>query len=98
MQASSQIECTNANIWDEWVPEHVLADLLAGDTVFADTGQVKGLWKRMLRREVRAGRLVTWQGKWFPIAGARGGIGPNKTCYGTPNARDLVLSIPNNNR
>lgn len=87
---------TSANIWDEWVPETALADLLAGRDVVPDIGQVKGLWKRMLKAEVRAGRLVTWRGKWFPVAGASRGIGPDKTCYGTPEARDVFAGWPRN--
>ena len=80
-----------SNIWEEWFPEHVLAEALAGEGVIVDIGQVKGLWKRQLDHEVRAGRLVKWAGKWFPIAGGRHGIGPDKTCYGTPAARDRAI-------
>jgi hypothetical protein len=75
------------------VPESALAAVLSGEVV-ADIGQVNGLWKKMLDHEVRAGRLVTWRGKWFPIAGAAHGIGPDKTCYGTPAARDALRSLP----
>lgn len=81
-------EYTNANIWTEWFPESALADVLAGRRVVANIGQVKGAWKRQLQHEVRAGRLVTWKGKWYPLAGAPTGIGPLKTCYGTPEVRD----------
>lgn len=89
-------EHTSANIWQEWFPERVLADLLAGDEVFADCGQVKGVFKDALKREVRAGRLVTWRGKWFPVAGAPGGIGPDKVCYGTPEVRDMFAQWTKN--
>lgn len=85
---------TAANIWQDWFPESALRELLSGENVVADTGQVRGLWKRQLEREVRAGRLVKWRGKWFPVAGAPGGIGPDKTCYGTPEMRDLLTSLP----
>lgn len=84
------VEFTNANIWEEWFPETALRDVLAGDDVVANIGQVKGAWKRQLEKEVRAGRLVKWKGYWFPIAGASHGIGPLKTCYGTAEARDTV--------
>lgn len=84
---------TSANIWIEWFPENVLADVLAGREVVADIGQVKGAWKAQLQHEVRAGRLVTWKGKWFPVAGAPHGIGPDKTCYGTPEVRDLFVGM-----
>jgi len=86
-------ELTNANIFEEWFPEDRLAALLAGAEVEADIGQVKGVWKAALEREVRAGRLVKWRGKWFPVAGARYGLGPDKTCYGTAAARDAVSFI-----
>lgn len=77
-------EFTSANIWQDWFPERALADVLAGEDVVADIGQVKGAWKAALEKEVRAGRLAKWKGCWFPTAGAPGGIGPLKTCYGTP--------------
>ena len=88
-----QTEQTNANIWQEWFPENVLADLFAGRDVEANIGQVKGAWKKALEREVRAGRLVTWKGKWFPHAGAPYGIGPLKTCYGIPALRDYFAEM-----
>ncbi len=84
-------EYTNANIWQEWFPETALADVLAGNDVVPDIGQVKGAWKRALEREVRAGRLAKWRGKWFPTAGAPWGIGLDKTCYGTPELRDYFV-------
>jgi len=83
-------EQNSSNVWDDWIPEHVLADVLAGRKVIPDIGQVKGLWKQMLQAEVRAGRLVTWRGKWHPVAGAAWGVGPDKTCYGTPEMRDCL--------
>lgn len=79
---------TSANIWSEWVPEGVYAAVLAGEDVIPNIGQVTGLWKQMLERDVRAGRLAKWRGKWFPVAGAPYGLGPDKTCYGVPALRD----------
>ena len=76
-------------IWADWFPEKALADVLAGNDVVANIGQVKGLWKCALEREVKAGRLVKWRGKWFPTAGAPYGLGPDKTCYGTIERRDF---------
>lgn len=75
------------------VPEHLLADVLAGRHVVADIGQVEGEWKRLLEQAVRAGQLVKWKGKWFPTAGAPWGMGPLKTCYGTAEARDYYRSF-----
>ena len=81
---------TNANIWTEWFPETALCAVLAGEDVIPDIGQVKGVWKKALEHEVKAGRLTKWRGHWFPVAGASHGIGPLKTCYGTPEARAAV--------
>ena len=75
-------------------PEHMLADVLAGRDVVPDIGQVNGAWKAALTREVKAGRLVTWKGHWFPVAGAPWGIGPLKTCYGTAEAAEALRHIP----
>jgi len=83
----------NSNIWTGWVPEDALAAVLAGEDVVANIGQVHGLWKQMLEREVRAGRLAKWRGKWFPQAGAPFGLGPDKTCYGTPELRDYCAAM-----
>lgn len=77
-------EHTNLNIWDEWFPESIFAELLAGERVIADIGQVRGVWKKCLQKEVAAGRLVKWRGHWYPEAGAPYGTGPLKDCYGTP--------------
>jgi len=83
-------EITNANIWIDWFPECALADVLSGEDVVADIGQVKGAWKRALEHEVSAGRLVKWKGAWFPVAGSSFGLAPFKTCYGTPEAKAAV--------
>ncbi len=74
-------------------PESMLADVLAGREVVPDIGQVNGAWKSALSREVKAGRLVTWKGHWHPIAGASWGVGPLKTCYGTPEAAEALRSL-----
>lgn len=89
----AQTEYTSANIWSEWFPESALRDVLAGDDVVADIGQVKGAWKAQLKKEVKAGRLVTWKGKWYPTAGASWGMGPDKTCYGTPELREHFATL-----
>lgn len=91
---NTQVEFTNANIWTEWFPEAELAEVLSGEAVIADIGQVKGLWKRTLDLEVRAGRLTKWRGYWYPVAGAPWGMGPLKTCYGTPDAHAAVRDLP----
>lgn len=84
---------TAANVFQEWVPEDLYASVLAGEKVVADIGQVEGLWKEMLERDVRAGRLAKWKGKWHPVAGAPFGLGPDKTCYGVPAIRDHFAEL-----
>lgn len=86
-------DLNNGNIWQDWFPESALADVLAGLDVIADIGQVKGVFKKALEKEVRAGRLTKWRGKWFPLAGAAFGLGPDKTCYGTTAERDMRLRV-----
>lgn len=92
-RSSTAVEFNNSNIWEEWFPESALDDVLAGRDVVPDIGQVKGAWKRQLEKEVKAGRLTKWRGKWFPCAGSPFGIGPDKTCYGTPELRDYFAGM-----
>jgi len=89
----TRAELTNANLWSEWFPESALADVLAGDSVVANIGQVRGVWKAALEKEVRAGRLAKWRGYWFPTAGAPWGIGPLKTCYGLPHIAEQFANF-----
>lgn len=84
---------TPGSIWQDWFPEETLAAVLRGDEIIANIGQVKGLWKRTLEREVRAGRLVTWRGAWYPVTGAPYGLHPFKQCYGTPEAMAAVGAV-----
>lgn len=60
-----------------------LDEALRGE-VLVDIGQVGPLTRKALDRAVRAGKLVKWRGKWFPMAGASLGIGPDKNCWSTP--------------
>lgn len=59
----------------------IIDEALAGDVV-CDIGQVNGATKRALDKMVRTGTLLKWRGKWFPVAGAEWGLGPDKTCWG----------------
>lgn len=52
--------------------------------VVVNIGQVTKGEERVLNQAVRAGKLVKWRGKWFPVAGASFGLGPDKTCWSTP--------------
>jgi hypothetical protein len=55
--------------------------------VIVSLGQVTPGEKRVLDQAVRAGKLVKWRGHWFPVAGCpQYGLGPLKTCWGTPEA------------
>ena len=67
----------------------ILALALAGQ-IICDTGQLEAADTKALLRAVRAGELVKWRGHWFPVSGADFGIGPLKTCYGTPEAHATV--------
>lgn len=58
--------------------------------VLCNTGQLDAVTRRALDREVHRGTLVKWRGHWWPVAGARHGVGPLKTCYGTPAAHAAV--------
>lgn len=54
---------------------------LAGE-VIVNIGQIAPETEKNLNKLVRAGTLLKWRGKWYPVAGASFGIGPDKTCYG----------------
>lgn len=50
--------------------------------VIVNIGQIDKPTARALDKLVRAGELLKWRGKWYPVAGASFGIGPDKTCWG----------------
>jgi ribosomal protein L27 len=52
--------------------------------VVVNIGQIGPCARKAFNQAVRAGKLVAWRGKWFPFAGAPFGIGPDKTCWSTP--------------
>jgi hypothetical protein len=54
---------------------------LAGD-VIVNIGHISPATERQLNKLVAAGTLLKWRGKWYPVAGASFGIGPDKTCWG----------------
>lgn len=60
-----------------------LNDALDGQVVVS-IGQVSPVMRAVMDRAVRAGKLAKWRGKWFPLAGAPFGLGPDKTCWSTP--------------
>jgi hypothetical protein len=50
--------------------------------VIVNIGQIAPDTEKQLNKLVRAGTLTKWRGKWFPVAGAPFGLGPDKTCWG----------------
>lgn len=54
---------------------------LAGE-VIVNIGQIAPDTEKQLNKLVRAGTLLKWRGKWYPVAGASFGLGPDKTCWG----------------
>lgn len=61
---------------DEWI-----AIARTGEVV-VNIGQIDKSTARALNKLVATGELLKWRGKWFPVAGAAFGIGPDKTCWG----------------
>lgn len=51
-------------------------------TVIVNIGQIAPETEKQLNKLVRAGVLIKWRGKWYPVAGASYGLGPDKTCWG----------------
>lgn len=64
-------------------PHNFPNDALDGQVVVS-IGQITPVMKAVMDRAVRAGKLAKWRGKWFPVAGASLGLGPDKTCWSTP--------------
>jgi hypothetical protein len=62
-------------------------EILQANQVLVDIGQIDQELKKSLRRWIKAGRIITWRGHWYPVAGASYGLGPAKTCYGTKLAQ-----------
>jgi hypothetical protein len=50
--------------------------------VIVNIGQIAPATERELNKLVRKGTLTKWRGKWYPVAGASFGLGPDKTCWG----------------
>jgi hypothetical protein len=61
----------------------------ASQYVVPDIGQIDAASMKTLRQLVKTGALASWRGKWYPHAGAPFGIGPDKTCYGTPAMKEF---------
>ena len=63
--------------------DRIVPAALAGD-VIVNIGQIAPDTEKQLNKLVRAGALAKWRGKWYPVAGASFGLGPDKTCWGLP--------------
>jgi len=59
----------------------LLAEVMAGE-VLCNIGQVGKDTARALDKLVKVWTLLKWRGKWYPVAGADYGLGPDKTCWG----------------
>ncbi len=59
----------------------ILNEVLCGH-VIVNIGQIGPETARKLDKLVEAGTLLKWRGKWYPLAGAAWGLGPDKTCWG----------------
>ena len=69
------------NSW-RCIAHETVMDMLNRGEVVVQIGQISDASKRALDKMVRAGTVLKWRGKWFPVAGASFGIGPDKTCWG----------------
>lgn len=58
--------------------------------VIVNIGQLDDRTARALNRLAKCGTLTKWRGKWFPVAGASFGIGPDKTCWALPAIKEQV--------
>lgn len=59
----------------------IVPAVLTGE-VIVNIGQIAPDTVKQLDKLVRAGTLLRWRGKWYPVAGASFGLGPDKTCWG----------------
>lgn len=59
----------------------IIDSLMTGE-VIVDIGQVDKATARVLNKMVAGGEALKWRGKWYPVAGASYGLGPDKTCWG----------------
>jgi hypothetical protein len=60
---------------------HIVRAVLGGEVV-VDIGQIAPETLKQFNKLLRAGTLIKWRGKWYPVAGAAFGLGPDKTCWG----------------
>lgn len=63
-------------------PQDWIVPAALGGEVIVQISQIAPETVKQLDKLVRAGTLLKWRGKWFPVAGAAYGLGPDKTCWG----------------
>ena len=63
-------------------PQDWIVPAALNGEVIVQISQIAPETVKQLDKLVRAGTLLKWRGKWFPVAGAAFGIGPDKTCWG----------------
>lgn len=67
-----------------------IREKIIGGGVIVDIGQITDAQRKQLKIWVKSGNLAQWRGKWFPVAGASFGLGPDKTCWGLPEVRESL--------
>lgn len=63
-------------------PQDWIVPAALDGTVIVQISQIAPETVKQLDKLVRSGVLVRWRGKWYPVAGASFGLGPDKTCWG----------------
>lgn len=63
-------------------PQDWMIPAVLGGEVLVQISQIAPETVKQLDKMVKAGTLIKWRGKWYPLAGASFGIGPDKTCWG----------------
>lgn len=71
-----------ANSRKTYAPQDWIVPAALNGTVIVAIGQIAPETVKQLDKLVRAGTLLKWRGKWYPVAGASFGLGPDKTCWG----------------
>lgn len=63
-------------------PQDLIIPAALDGKVIVNIGQIAPDTLKQINKLVRTGTLLKWRGKWFPVAGAAFGLGPDKTCFG----------------
>jgi hypothetical protein len=63
-------------------PQDWIVPAALNGEVIVQIGQIAPETEKALNKLVRAGEISKWRGKWYSVAGASYGLGPDKTCWG----------------